>query len=171
MMLEFAKKLPIILLPLLSINAWSEGMIYKCKNDQGAMVYQKSPCNNNSETLSSWKPKEKKLVEATGEDNKGEADKNDGHVLKLKQKSGGHYMTEGSINDKTLTFVIDTGASFVSLPEFIAHSANIYCDDLIDMNTANGKADACKAKIKKLVFGSFLVEDVDAVIVPNLGQP
>jgi hypothetical protein len=39
------------------------------------------------------------------------------------------------------------------------------------MNTANGKADACKAKIKKLVFGFFQIEDVDAVIVPNLGQP
>jgi predicted aspartyl protease len=39
------------------------------------------------------------------------------------------------------------------------------------MNTANGIADACTAKIKKLQFGPFIVQDVAAVIVPNLGQP
>jgi clan AA aspartic protease (TIGR02281 family) len=160
----------IILLTLLSTNAWGEGMIYKCKNAQGAMVYQKSPCAISAETLTSWKPKAPKLEEATGETQDEEAN-SDGHVLKLKQNSGGHYTSEGSINDKPLNFVIDTGASFVSLPEFIAHSANIYCDDLVDVNTANGKTDACKAKIKKLVFGSFQVGDVAAVIVPNLGQP
>ena len=39
------------------------------------------------------------------------------------------------------------------------------------MNTANGVADACTAKIKKLQFGPFFVQDVAAVIVPNLSQP
>jgi aspartyl protease family protein len=39
------------------------------------------------------------------------------------------------------------------------------------MNTANGKTDACTAKIKKLQFGPFVIQEVDAVIVPNLGQP
>ena len=72
---------------------------------------------------------------------------------------------------KSLSFVVDTGASFVSLPEAFAHDAHIYCDDKIGMNTANGKTDACTAKIKKLQFGAFYIEDVAAVIVPNLGQP
>lgn len=170
MIFQFSKLPFFILLILFSASAWCEGLIYKCKNDQGEMIYQKSPCSTNTETVTSWKPKEPKLEDSIDED-KSEEDKNNLHELKLKQNSGGHFTTEGSINDKGLTFVIDTGASFVSLPEFIAHSANIYCDDKIDMNTANGKADACTAKIKTLVFGSFQVNNVAAVIVPNLGQP
>lgn len=39
------------------------------------------------------------------------------------------------------------------------------------MNTANGVADACTSKIKKLQFGPFFVEDVVTVISRNLDQP
>ncbi|MEQ1740336.1 MAG: retropepsin-like aspartic protease, partial [Methyloglobulus sp.] len=53
----------------------------------------------------------------------------------------------------------------------MAHSAQIYCDKQINMNTANGVADACTAKIKKLQFGPFSLEDVVTVISRNLDQP
>jgi clan AA aspartic protease (TIGR02281 family) len=167
--------MPLVLKVLLisSMNAWGETMIFKCKNPQGAMIYQKAPCNETTETVTSWAPATTSRAVVPGSD--AEKDKNSqkepSPVLKLKQNGGGHYTTEGSINDKSLNFVVDTGASYVSLPEAIAHSALIYCDDQIGMNTANGKADACTAKIKKLQFGPFLIQDAAAVIVPNLDQP
>jgi clan AA aspartic protease (TIGR02281 family) len=155
-------------------EAWCEGMIFKCKNDQGAMIYQKSPCSGGSETLDSWQqPKEKKadIEQVDGSKNETEVNGSGDMVLKLKQNTGGHYATEGSIDGKSLIFVVDTGAAYVSLPEFIAHEAQIYCDNTIKMNTANGQADACTAKVKKLQFGPFYVEEVAAVIAPNLSQP
>jgi clan AA aspartic protease (TIGR02281 family) len=164
------KSLFFIALATISLNAWSEGLIFKCKNQQGVLVYQKSACSDNAETVTSWEHKEKPrlpVADPEAEDTKKESSP----VLKLKQNEGGHYSTDGDIDGKSLMFLIDTGASFVSLPEAIAHSALIYCDEKKVMNTANGKTDACTAKIKKLQFGPFYVQDVEAVIVPNLDRP
>lgn len=148
-------------------------MIYKCKNQEGAYIYQKSACGGSADTISSWTPKEvvKPVVDESAKDEDSAEKKEKPVVLKLKQNSSGHYATDGSINDKPLNFVVDTGASLVSLPEQVAHSALIYCDDKIQVNTANGMADSCTAKIKTLKFGPFIIQDVIAVIQPNLGQP
>lgn len=160
----------IVLFAVVSANVWGEEVIYKCKNQQGILIYQNSACKENAETMTSWVQKEKaKPVESDSEN--GEGDKKSSPVLKLKQNSGGHYATDASVDGTTLNFVVDTGASFISLPEDTAHSAQIYCGDKIDMKTANGNTDACTAKIKELKFGPFLVKDVAAVIVPNLSQP
>jgi clan AA aspartic protease (TIGR02281 family) len=161
-----------ILLAASCVNAWSEGMVYKCKNPKGTLLYQKSPCKDGADTVDSWTPREAArplLSESQAEDKN--AEKESSQILTLKQNAGGHYATDGDIDGKSLNFVVDTGASYVALPEAIAHSALIYCDEKKVMNTANGKTDACTAKIKKLQFGPFLIHDVAAVIVPNLDQP
>jgi clan AA aspartic protease (TIGR02281 family) len=161
-----------VTLALSSVNAWSGGMVYKCKNQEGAMIYQKAPCMNEADTLNSWKPKEAAKPVSEPEAGQDKDHKNKvSPVLTLKQNPAGHYSTDGNVDGKSLSFVVDTGASFVSLPESLAHDAQIYCDKNIGMNTANGKTDACTAKIKKLQFGPFVIQEVDAVIVPNLGQP
>jgi clan AA aspartic protease (TIGR02281 family) len=164
-----AQTLFIGILVVSSTSAVGDGMIYKCKNQQGTLIYQKSPCKNSAETVNSWTPETKK--KALDVDAETEQTKHDAPVFKLKQNSRGHYSTDASINDQSLTFVVDTGASVVSLPETIANGAKIYCDDKVGMNTANGVADGCSTKIKKLQFGPFVVNDVAAVIMPNLSQP
>jgi clan AA aspartic protease (TIGR02281 family) len=164
------QSLLIVFMAVFSSNVWAEGLIYKCKNQLGVLVYQKSVCNENAETVTSWEHKEKlkpPIADSEAEDTKKEPSP----VLTLKQNVGGHYSTDGDIDGKSLSFIVDTGASYVSLPEAIAHSALIYCDEKKVMNTANGKTDACTAKIKKLQFGPFFVQDVEAVIVPNLDRP
>ncbi len=151
-------------------DSWGEGMIYKCKDQEGAYIYQKSACNGNADTVSSWTPKKSSAIieeDPAKKDNK----KAEPVILKIKQAPNGHYAAEGSINDKTINFVVDTGASFVSLPENLAHGALIYCDNKVQIDTANGTVDSCTAKIKTLKFGPFIMQDVVAVIQPNLGQP
>ena len=164
-----------VMLGCLAGSAWAQKMIYKCKNQEGALIYQKAPCQGNADTVTSWLPEQKVAtpIEDTsviepGDDAKK---KEDASVLKLKQNVSGNYFVEGSINDKPLSFVVDTGATFVSLPEAVAHGALIYCDDKIQIATANGVTDSCTAKISKLRFGQFEIKDVPAVIQPNLGQP
>jgi clan AA aspartic protease (TIGR02281 family) len=78
---------------------------------------------------------------------------------------------DGAINDRPLTFLVDTGATLVSLPRALASAAQIYCQDSILMQTANGTAIACTAIIPKLKFGSFYIKDVQATISANLKQP
>lgn len=158
--------LPVCLLATLSMKAASDDNIYKCKNQQGNLIYQKSPCAENVQTVSSWTQtfKEKQsgseLPETSPESE-----------LILKQHSSGHYFVDGEINGRALNFVIDTGASIVSLPSFVAQAADIECKNDTVMDTANGQVNACSAIIRELRFGQFQLNDVVAVIAPNLSQP
>jgi clan AA aspartic protease (TIGR02281 family) len=155
----------VTVLTILSQSVWSD-TIYKCKNQQGNLLYQKSPCKENVQTISSWTAEPAKIQAPAHE-----PEKNDSSELIIKQAPNGYYMVDGSINSKTLIFVIDTGASFVSLPGSVAHEAQIYCKDKVDMQTANGSIEGCKTTIQKLNFGPFFINDVIAVIAPNLTQP
>ena len=155
----FAQLLFSVALSTLSISASGDGMVYKCKNPQGDLIYQKSPCNDNVQAISSWTTKAK----------------HSGHVsekkLVLEQSNNGHYFIDGAVNDTNLTFVIDTGASVLSLPSSVAQTAEITCGEQVTMSTANGLTNGCTTIISKLKFGPFAIEDVKAVIVPNLENP
>ena len=148
----------------LSLSAWSD-TIYKCKSQQGNLLYQKSPCNGNVQTISSWTA----AVQAHPPAPKPEK-KNTGEII-IQQNPNGHYFLDGAINDNTLTFVIDTGATFVTLPSTVADEAQLYCKEKFDMQTANGLISACSTTIEKLNFGPFVIKDIKAVIAPNLSQP
>lgn len=143
------------LLGLFSHSVWAE-KIYKCKNQKGVLIYSSSPCAKDVESINSWTvvAKEKKP-----------------EVLNITQDNSGHYFVPGKVNDQTLTFVVDTGASVVSLPNQIAQAAQLTCGETINLQTANGNASACKVVIPKFTFGPFTLNDVDAVIAPNLSQP
>jgi len=151
--------LSVIALSAFSINAFGE-MIYKCRNQQGEMKYQKSACTDTTQTTSSLV--EIKTTQPVKKQKKS---------IVLDQGSNGHYFLAGEVNSTALTFVIDTGASVVSLPSSVAHAAEIDCKKQVKMSTANGLANACTVTIPKLKFGSFLIEDVAAVVVPNLDEP
>ncbi|MDD5276789.1 MAG: TIGR02281 family clan AA aspartic protease [Methylovulum sp.] len=139
----------------LSGNSLADRMVFKCKTQHG-MVYQKSPCAEGEESLSSWvSPKDSDQPKQS---------------LSLEQGSSGHYFVDSEINGNAVTFVIDTGASLVSLPHSVAAAANLECKSQVTMQTANGITGACTVVIDKLKVGVFLIRDVEAVIVPNLSQ-
>lgn len=141
---------------ILSTQVIADRTIFKCKTPQG-MVYQKSPCAEGEEKVKSW----------TAPEETGKVPKN----LSLEQSFGGHYFIKSEINGNAVTFVVDTGASYVSLPQAIAKRAKLDCGRTVTMQTANGLANACATVIDQLKIGDFLIRNVDAVIVPNLSQP
>jgi aspartyl protease family protein len=140
--------------------------IYKCKNSEGRLLYQKTPCAANAETLSSWAQTYKAPPPKTSEEKPAAP-----APLSLKQHGSGHYFVDGAINGKPLVFVIDTGASIVSLPSAAASAAGITCEKKALMETANGRTEACSAVIPELKFGHFVIKDAQSMIVPNLSQP
>lgn len=155
--------LSVTALTVLSLNVWGD-TIFKCKNHQGNLLYQKSPCKENVQTISSWTAAAKVQPPASEHEKKNKE-------FIIKQSRNGYYFLDGAINDKALTFVIDTGASFVSIPTPVAREAQISCKDEVDMQTANGLIKGCIATIKKLNFGPFVIENAMTVIAPNLSQP
>lgn len=126
--------------------------IYKCKSPQGALLYQEKPCAVESKSVASW-------------------GSTTGGPLVLAQGHQGHYFVDGLVNQHKLNFVIDTGASLVSLPQGMASSAGLSCQQQIVTNTANGQSPACTTIIQTLKFGTFTLKNVAAIISPNLDQP
>ena len=126
------------------------------------MLYQETRCSEETKSVSSWSAStESKMDEEAGSS----------VPLVLGQGNNGHYFVDGSINDHFLNFVVDTGASVVTLPQAVASAAGLRCMSQASMHTGNGVSQVCKTVIPKLRFGTFLLRDVEAVIAPNLNQP
>lgn len=136
-------------------GAWAAS-VYKCKNLQGELIYQEFPCKQDVQAISEWGAAEMQQLDG---------------MLILKQRGNGHYFLEAMVNDKVLTFLVDTGATGVALPMSFARSAKIKCRNKIYLQTANGVSEGCTTIIPKLVFGPFTLTDVPAVIAENLSQP
>ena len=136
---------------LLPTSAWA-GTIYKCKSPEGALLYQEKPCAEESKSVASW----------------GSAS---GSPLVMSQGDNGHYYVDGSVNEHKLNFVIDTGASLVSLPQGLANAAGLLCQRQSMAQTANGLTRTCTTTIQTLKFGTFTLKNVEAMISPNLSQP
>ena len=136
---------------LLLLPAWA-GTIYKCKSPQGALLYQEKPCTEETKSVSSW----------------GSAS---GAPLVMSQSGDGHYYVDATINEHKLNFIIDTGATIVTIPQGMANAAGLICLRQTMSNTANGLTRSCTTVIQKLKFGAFTLTNVEASIAPNLSQP
>lgn len=139
----------------LSGVTWAD-KIYKCKNAKGVLIYGSSPCASDVETLNAWTVTAKVRPPP---------------MLTLKQNEAGHYLLDGLVNEQAVTFIVDTGASLVSLPPDVAKAAQLTCENHITVHTANGATQACKVTITRFKFGAFTLQNVAAMIAPNLNEP
>lgn len=128
--------------------------VYKCKNAQGGISYQDSTCGQANQPVSTWN-----------------STKSNPRTLTLKAGDAGHYTVDGQVNGQTVVFVVDTGASFVAIPQAMAGAAHLSCQNPATSETANGTTSGCTASIGVLNFGSFTLREVTAVLLPNLAQP
>jgi aspartyl protease family protein len=84
----------------------------------------------------------------------------------LSAGTGGHFLTTGSINGKPVTFMVDTGATFVFMG--IAQAEKVGVDYKKGVrgvsNTANGPAVVYQVKLASVRVGDVQVYDVDALI-------
>ena len=80
--------------------------------------------------------------------------------------SGGHFFTGGSINGKAVRFLVDTGASYVSMGINDAERLGIdYRAGQRGMtNTANGAMAVYKIALASVRVGDVLVYDVEALV-------
>jgi aspartyl protease family protein len=139
--------------------------IFKCKKADGGFMYQEKPCAADTQAVGT-------LNTGSGGVEMDSKDPRDAHAaFYIDQAANGHYFVSGTVNEQSLNFLIDTGASMVALPGNVANAANLHCEQFGRMQTANGSATVCKVTINKLTFGKFILRNVEASIVPNLSQP
>jgi aspartyl protease family protein len=91
-----------------------------------------------------------------------------GSRIVLTASSGGHFTTGGSINGKAVRFVVDTGATYVSLSESEADRIGLaYKSGPRGMaNTANGQVGVHLATLDVVRVGDVQVYHVQAVVMP-----
>lgn len=86
----------------------------------------------------------------------------------LKQNRQGHYVTKGSINETPVTFLLDTGATQVSIPAHIADQLQLDSYGSYPVQTANGRVTVYKTKIDQLSIGNIFLYNVAAHINPGM---
>lgn len=98
-----------------------------------------------------------------------------GGRLVLTADARGHFSATGTVNGLPVRFMVDTGASLVSLPSSVARQAGVNLAEAtpVVINTANGRARAQRVVINSLKLGQISANLVEALVVEDsaLSQP
>jgi len=91
----------------------------------------------------------------------------------LTANSQGHFVTLGSINGATTRFVVDTGATYVSLSSAEARRLGIDYTrgERGAMSTANGVVPAYKVTLNTIRVGDISMNQVDAAVIEGGSPP
>src|SRR6056297_818638 len=86
----------------------------------------------------------------------------------LQRNRFGHYVTSGSINGMPVTFLLDTGATGVAIPEAVARALNLERGRPVRTQTANGIAISYAVTLHRVSIGGIELDSVSATISPVL---
>lgn len=92
-----------------------------------------------------------------------------GDKIVMTAGSGGHFVTQGLINGRTVQLVVDTGATAVSLSVQDAERIGLKykAGEPVRMSTANGTTIGWRIKLDSMRVGDVDVYNVDAVVTPG----
>ncbi|HEY9147588.1 MAG TPA: TIGR02281 family clan AA aspartic protease [Gammaproteobacteria bacterium] len=88
--------------------------------------------------------------------------------LTLQRNRYGHYLASGTINGIEVEFLLDTGASDVSVPQAVAEKLGLKPGQALSYNTANGTITAYLTRISRLALGEIELHDIRASINPHV---
>lgn len=100
------------------------------------------------------------------------ADEGDGSkttALVLIADIRGHHHAEGSVNGAPLRFLVDTGATTVSLGMNDAKRARLNLDRAseVTVQTASGRVKAWRTRLDTVKVGPLVLHGVDAIVMEN----
>lgn len=88
--------------------------------------------------------------------------------VRLLRNRQGHYVADGSINGNRVTFLLDTGATDVAVPEALARELRLPRLQPGMSRTANGVVRVWRTRLEQVRLGALLLENVRATIVPSM---
>ncbi|MGD8743784.1 MAG: TIGR02281 family clan AA aspartic protease [Granulosicoccaceae bacterium] len=94
-------------------------------------------------------------------------DHNGQYSVVLQRNRFGHYVTTGHINGTEATFLLDTGASDVSIPAALAERLGLERGPEQLYSTANGLITGYLTRVDSIRIGNIELRDVQASINPN----
>ena len=86
----------------------------------------------------------------------------------LSADSGGHFVTQGSINARPVQFLVDTGATTIGIGVSDAERIGlVYKQGVpVQLSTANGIAQGWKVQLSSVRLNDVEVREVEAVVTP-----
>ncbi|KQV10302.1 MULTISPECIES: retropepsin-like aspartic protease family protein [unclassified Pseudomonas] len=88
--------------------------------------------------------------------------------VKLASNTQGHFVASGQINGQPVDFMLDTGATDVSIPAEMAEQLKLEKGFGVTLSTANGRTQGYRTRIDRLQLGDIVLRDVRALVVPGL---
>lgn len=97
-----------------------------------------------------------------------EGEAGDQRRIVLHAGSNGHFRTSGQINGRTVNFIVDTGASVVSLSVTDADAIGLpyKSGQTVQVGTANGVTVGWRIMLSSVRLGSVDVYNVEALVTP-----
>jgi len=158
----------LMMLPFFAMPMIGHAELYKIINEFGDIIY--------TDTAPSIDAKEHKLNAIYTIKNPAFNINKIDSMIPYKDKSGS-MIVEGSVHGVPMRFIVDTGATYVTIPPAIAKRVGLY--DLkfktIEVQTANGKVEVPRVRLKNISIGKMNQSRVRATIQtisednPNLG--
>lgn len=88
--------------------------------------------------------------------------------IAIPRSRNGHFYVAGAINDQTVTFLVDTGASTVSVGTAVAQRIGLPRGREVTVGTANGTTRGEEITGQTIAIGGIRLHNVRIVILPNL---
>ncbi len=88
--------------------------------------------------------------------------------VSLQRNAHGHYVSNGTINDHEVVFLLDTGASDIAIPKSVANDIGLKPGYAITIKTANGNTTAYRTKVDSAAIGDIKLYDLNATILTNM---
>ena len=88
--------------------------------------------------------------------------------ITLLQNRQGHYVTSGSINGSKVRFLLDTGASDVSIPEPVARRLGLQRGPEVEVITANGSIPVYMTVLDEIRIDEIQLRNIRASINPYM---
>ncbi len=87
----------------------------------------------------------------------------------LQRNRYGHYVANGEINGNPVTFLLDTGATTISIPKKTADRLHIKKGAPLSAHTANGTVTVYHTKLDSVAIGPIILHQLRGDINPNMG--
>lgn len=88
--------------------------------------------------------------------------------IRLQRNRHGHYYLSGTINGEPVEFMLDTGASDVSIPDAVARRVGLQRGEARYYETANGTIKAYITTLESVGLGELELHRVRASINPHM---
>lgn len=88
--------------------------------------------------------------------------------LVLKRNRFGHYLAPGEINGQPVVFLLDTGATQVSVPAHLGPQLGLRPGAAGSVITANGNVTVHQTRIDTLALGPFEIRNVSGHLNPGM---